>query len=74
MQITILTMPLVIAEYLPRPSALDARPAFGRAVPTETLTGLIGSHSRLPILVREKHKSEIATRPSGLLLVSRSGS
>ena len=32
MQITILTMPLVIAEYLPRPSALDARPAFGRAV------------------------------------------
>jgi hypothetical protein len=28
MKIIILTMSLVIAEYLPRPSALDARPAL----------------------------------------------
>jgi hypothetical protein len=30
MKIIILTMSLVIAEYLPRPSALDARPGVGK--------------------------------------------
>ena len=42
MKIIILTMPLVIAEYLPRPSAVDARPALEGQLPTETLTHIIG--------------------------------
>jgi len=41
MKIIILTMPLVIAEYLPRPSAVDARPALEGQLPTETLTHII---------------------------------
>ena len=60
MKIIILTMPLAIAEYLPRPSALDARPAFGRAVPT-TLPALSVGISRNQFLVLERQKYGMAT-------------
>jgi hypothetical protein len=48
MKIIILTMPLVIAEYLPRPSAVDARPAFGRAVADRN----VNAHCRQLFAVR----------------------